>query len=263
MLNRILSAALLVSLLLTGITGISIAGSPASTPSTVTPIIVNPLKSPSFWLTTAFIAGGAVLLYNKDDEIKNWVQKKRNGTTDRLAAVGDIFGNGAYTLPPLCLMYLYGHYTGDVKLIRTGVLGVESFVVAGALTTGLKYATHRGRPTEAESFGNFNGFGFSSHDVSFPSGHATSAFAVATVIATQYGDHIAVPIMAYSLAGLTAAARLNDNAHWASDVFVGSAIGYLTAKMLIRIDNIKSAKKLEVAPVLYGRNLGLSLTYRF
>jgi membrane-associated phospholipid phosphatase len=160
-------------------------------------------------------------------------------------------------------MYLYGHYTGDVKLIKTGFLGIESFVVAGALTTGLKYAVHRGRPTEAESFGNFNGAGFSSQDVSFPSGHATSAFAVATVIATQYGDHIAVPIIAYSLASLTAAARLNDNAHWASDVFVGSAIGYFTAKTLIKIDNNKSTSKVEVAPALYGRNVGLSLTYKF
>ena len=65
-----------------------------------------------------------------------------------------------------------------------------------------------------------------SKGTSFPSGHATAAFAVATVMARRYGQHKWVPWVAYGVAGLISISRVPNMAHFPSDVFLGAALGY-------------------------------------
>lgn len=57
---------------------------------------------------------------------------------------------------------------------------------------------------------------------SFPSGHTTTAFAFAGVVGIEHPDW-AIP--AYALAGLVGFSRINDNAHYLHDVFMGATIG--------------------------------------
>jgi membrane-associated phospholipid phosphatase len=61
---------------------------------------------------------------------------------------------------------------------------------------------------------------------SFPSGHATNAFALATVIANEYKDRPLVRWGAYGVAGLVGVSRFTGRRHFLSDVVVGGAIGY-------------------------------------
>jgi len=68
---------------------------------------------------------------------------------------------------------------------------------------------------------------------SFPSGHTTGAFAAATVFATEYRQKPLIPILSYSAATLIGLSRLTDNKHWATDVFVGAALGYLSGKQVV------------------------------
>lgn len=68
-------------------------------------------------------------------------------------------------------------------------------------------------------------------DMGMPSGHTTTAFAVATVFADQYGEESKyIPVIAYGLATLTAWSRVYDNSHWASDVFIGAIVGHSQRK---------------------------------
>jgi hypothetical protein len=68
----------------------------------------------------------------------------------------------------------------------------------------------------------------------FPSGHTATAFSIATVFATQYSDIKAVPILCYSAATAVGISRLTEHEHWASDVFVGALIGYLSGKQVVQ-----------------------------
>jgi hypothetical protein len=62
---------------------------------------------------------------------------------------------------------------------------------------------------------------------SFPSGHAISAWSVATVIAEEYGPrHPAVRYGAYALATAVGISRYTGRKHFLSDVLAGSAMGY-------------------------------------
>ncbi|MFW6269745.1 MAG: phosphatase PAP2 family protein, partial [Bacillota bacterium] len=65
---------------------------------------------------------------------------------------------------------------------------------------------------------------------SFPSGHATGSFATATVLANHYPE---LGKFAYTWASLVAISRMYEDAHWFSDVVVGSAIGYFTARQTL------------------------------
>ena len=63
---------------------------------------------------------------------------------------------------------------------------------------------------------------------------STAAFAAATVFAREYKDHLWVPILSYSAATLIGLSRITENAHWASDVFAGAALGYVTGLQVVR-----------------------------
>ncbi len=82
---------------------------------------------------------------------------------------------------------------------------------------------------------------------SFPSGHTTVAFAAATVFAMEYKDTKWAPILAYSASSLIGLSRIMQNAHWASDVLVGAALGFLCGRQVVnnyhRYAKLENAKK--------------------
>src|SRR5262249_35174514 len=91
----------------------------------------------------------------------------------------------------------------------------------------LKEAVGRSRPYEspndAARFHPFSGH------TSFPSGHATVAFAAASAIECESPARWA-PWIAYPAAGMLAWSRVHDRLHWTSDVVAGGAIGIWTAR---------------------------------
>ncbi len=62
---------------------------------------------------------------------------------------------------------------------------------------------------------------------SFPSGHASAAFAAATLIDRNSGHALGIP--AYALAAATAVSRVEARRHFPSDVLAGAALGVASA----------------------------------
>lgn len=119
--------------------------------------------------------------------------------------------------------YVVGKFAGNDHAKETGLLGLEALGHAQVAVFAIKELTNRERPINGRG-------GFWEGGNAFPSGHVTSAFAVATVFAYEYRDHIAVPITAYSLASVIAASRSAARQHWASDIFVGGALGFMVGR---------------------------------
>ncbi len=204
--------------------------------------IKNILSSPSHWqgsnwIKASLIAGVTVGLYSQDQKIQDWAQENRSAASDSISKFAKPFGDGRYTLPALGAFYLYGHLLGDEKAQRTALLSLKSFVISGLFVQVLKFAGHRHRPSSKDPHNTWDGPSFSTSNLSFPSGHASSAFAIATVIASEYRDKAFVPPLAYGIATLTALSRVNDNDHWASDVFFAAVIGYFTAKAVVALNS--------------------------
>jgi membrane-associated phospholipid phosphatase len=119
-------------------------------------------------------------------------------------------------------LYLTGRATHNDHLRETGLLSAEALIDSGILVTALKTASQRQRPPIDNSSGEFFDGGSS-----FPSGHAISAWSLATVIAQEYGHHRPlVQIGAYGLASAVSFSRYTGRNHFLSDVLVGSAMGY-------------------------------------
>jgi membrane-associated phospholipid phosphatase len=134
----------------------------------------------------------------------------------------------------LTFVMIAGGYVGhDQHMIDTGFDALEASVFAGGIVTpAIKDVVGRARPIAdlgKHSFHPFNNGVFQS----FPSGHATSAFAIATAISDQYSDHPVVPVIAYTLATSVAFARVYDQAHYPSDVIAGALIGRAMAKSIV------------------------------
>ncbi len=119
-------------------------------------------------------------------------------------------------------MYLSGRATHNERLRETGLLAGEALIDGELLGRALKTASQRQRPSVDHSSGEFFDGGSS-----FPSGHAISAWSLATVIAQEYGHRRPlVQIGAYGLATAVSLSRFTGRNHFLSDVLVGSAMGY-------------------------------------
>jgi membrane-associated phospholipid phosphatase len=118
-------------------------------------------------------------------------------------------------------------------LTETGFLSMEALAHSQLIGLGIKEMTQRERPVNVT--GSVDRVGFWNGGVSFPSGHATGSFAVATVVAYEYGgQHIAVPIIGFTLASIVSASRVSGRQHWVSDVFVGSALGFMEGRYIYK-----------------------------
>jgi membrane-associated phospholipid phosphatase len=125
-------------------------------------------------------------------------------------------------------MFLWGHFTSNDQERETGLLSGEAAIDALLDTEVLKYAFGRERPFTGNDRGQFFQGGSS-----FPSEHSSVSWAIASVIAHEYPGPL-TEFLAYGLAGGVGAARLVGHEHFATDVLVGSAIGWYTGRQVFR-----------------------------
>lgn len=126
-------------------------------------------------------------------------QAVSNKTWDDLSTVGSVGLMGVALATPS----LRGDWAG------TGQAGLSLGLAAGLATLG-KAAFPEQRPDRSD-------------DKSFPSGHASLAFASATTLYRRYGWEMGFP--AYAVATFTGAARVAARKHHWWDVVVGGAVG--------------------------------------
>jgi hypothetical protein len=107
---------------------------------------------------------------------------------------------------------------------------LEASAFTAVSTEVLKFSLGRQRPNETADPDDW----FASGD-SFPSMHSSLAFAIGTVFAESGNDRYRWirRTLGYGVAGATAYARLDHNAHWASDVLAGAALGLSTARFTL------------------------------
>jgi membrane-associated phospholipid phosphatase len=135
--------------------------------------------------------------------------------------------------------YLVGRVRKDSYAEHTALLGAQAVADVEIPNVVLRTSMRRLRPADVPMNGNFSDTWFDAGTNplkakgSFASGHAASAFAVATVVARRYSHHRWVPYVAYGTAGLLAFSRVSTSAHFLSDTFFGSAMGYAVGRFVV------------------------------
>jgi membrane-associated phospholipid phosphatase len=130
----------------------------------------------------------------------------------------------------------------DDRLIRNACVTLAAATLDFGITTALKYSINRDRPfitypdIKKKSDGG---------SPSFPSGHTSGAFSVATSLSLAYPRwYIVAP--AYTWAGTVGYSRMHLGVHYPSDVFIGALVGsgsaYLTYRINQKLLNSKNQK---------------------
>jgi membrane-associated phospholipid phosphatase len=177
--------------------------------------------------------GGAVLLVGglmlADETIDREFVQNRSRFTDRVSDATTSLG-GAWASNVGVAYLVVGYVARDWDLRETGREALEAGVLSHLLDKWiLKRAFGRERPLESNGETAFHPG--SSHD-SFPSGHATQAFSLASVVAMRAKGWL-VPTIAYTAATLVAFDRVNDRVHFTSDVAAGAVLGTAVGRFLV------------------------------
>jgi membrane-associated phospholipid phosphatase len=214
------------------------------------------------WLGFAAVAGTGILLFTQDDRIRDLLQDQENrgGTADDIGSFIRPFGKGGALFGLLAGTYLTGELLDRDSLRRTALMGLQSWLTAGTIVTGIKLLSGRSRPNTGLPKDDIKPLAFSKRRLSFPSGDTASAFAVATIIAGRTRN-LGIDILAYSVAGLVGFYRMYDDKHWMSDVFVGAVIGYAVGRKIQSLHRARArpgSARLSLSPFPGGMTLSLS-----
>jgi len=194
-----------------------------------------------------------------DEDIDMAVQRRRSDSTNHVADATTSFGGGNGTEAALVAIGA-GLVFHSPDLRDTGREALEASILT-ALVENLVIKPLVGRERPYQSNGE-NNFDFASSNSSFPSGHTTQAFAIASVVAARSRGWV-VPTVAYTLASLVAYDRLNDHVHFASDVFAGAVFGTVVGKYIVHKHEREAVgapetSSLDVVPIRNGLAARLS-----
>jgi len=169
--------------------------------------------------------------------------KDKNSVRDALPAAALIAGTWATA-----------GYLGDSDGYRETWRLVEAGVFSTVTGEVLTRAGGRERPDATTSPNQWRKNGDS-----FPSVHASAAFAIGMTFAESGNDEYRWirRIVGYGVAGGTAYVRVKNNVHWLSDTVAGAALGIATARFVLNRENGGSHPEIAFQP----QKDGWMLTY--
>jgi membrane-associated phospholipid phosphatase len=124
-------------------------------------------------------------------------------------------------------IWLYGAKTEHRHARETGELELETLINTFLIYTPMQLIAGRQRPGEGDGKGDF--LKHHSVNTSFPGGHAMFTWAMASVLADEYPKPWA-RVLSYGAAFTVTFTRFMAQDHWASDMFLGSALGIAIAE---------------------------------
>lgn len=169
----------------------------------------------STWTLLGVGAAAALATHPADHYVERHVVG--NNTAENVFKLGKWVGSAEVEVGTAVGLWAIGRYVvaparDEPRANKVSHLGfdlIRAQILSQALVQGIKYSVRRDRPT--------------GECCAFPSGHAATAFAVASVLERHLGYRASWP----ALVGATyvATSRLVDNRHFLSDVMFGAAVG--------------------------------------
>lgn len=180
-------------------------------------------------IKTFFIS--SLLLIFFDNSIRSGLEYIKYQPIQEIMGWLSLLGKGwVQAIPCLLLLGAGIIKKQDGKMKETGIRTLYGLILSGFFAQGIKHLIGRPRPAIMDESGIMLGPTFASGFDSFPSGHATSAFAFASILSSFYPS---MRFFLYAYAILVSFSRVYIEAHFFSDVIAGIALGLWTGWIFI------------------------------
>lgn len=191
------------------------------------------------WGKLGLVSISAIMIMQTDESIRNETLKDRTYYYSFPIEFGRIWGEPYTTASISALFALSGVINSNNANKKIAFEVIQSLAFSGSITMLSKMILGRARPYNNKGAFTYQHFNFIEDDYwSFPSGHTTAAFSLSTILAKNSKSDL-VKAIVYLPALLTAFSRVYQDFHWASDVFLGAAVGYFTAVWIHKQHDIK------------------------
>jgi hypothetical protein len=159
----------------------------------------------------------------------SWISKQVPDKPNQIKRSKDVSNYAVFSLIGIGGgSFLLGHMTNNDHLRETGLLTGEAAIDSTAAAYFFKEIAQRPRPYQGNGHGSFFQGG-----TSFPSEHAAIAWSIASLWAHEYPGKFS-QILAYGLASTVTLTRVTGQQHFASDAFIGSALGWYFGRSVYR-----------------------------
>jgi len=187
---------------------------------------------------------GVIHIWDEDIKEQFSIQNGSSSVGKAASALGSLY----FVAPVVGGLLLAGNRSQNNRFNSFTYSLAQGLVIDQGINQGLKFAIGRPRPDK-------------SNDQSFPSGHASTSFMIATVLQRYYGWKAG--ILGYGVASFIGIARVRENKHWASDVTAGATLGYIVGNSVCRRTGISiRGAKFSIAPTvdLANRRVGVLIS---
>ncbi len=183
----------------------------------------------SDWLKLGIILSASYGIMHADEAIRTEIQTNQQMRGTIPIEFGRKWGEPVASGLIVGFLLLHDAVTDNKKNRNTAFEIIQSQFYAGSVDQLLKIGFSRARPYMEKGAFDFSPVQIDDDFWSYPSGHTTMAFALSTTLAQNVNSDL-MKIVCFIPAFMTAYARMYEDKHWASDVFVGAFLGYFTAK---------------------------------
>ena len=211
--------------------------------------IYRTLEKPFYWgaddfYKLALITAGTAFLTRIDNQFNNELISNRSITDKPLFEAAEFYGRNTTLIFSALGFTATGIIIDDPEISIMGVELLESFLIVETLSNLLKNSFGRSRPYLNVGSDIYNMFDpIDNSQKSFPSGHTIMAFTISSVISS----HIKNPWLKTAVfipAMLTGVQRMYSQNHWASDVFLGAAIGYFIGQSITSLHGYNEKERV-------------------
>lgn len=141
---------------------------------------------------------------------------------------GDWIGEGSHLIGMSVVLLAVGWFLSKPTFKSTGIETLLAHGIAALVSNGLKHLVGRPRPKFVHSGAWQIAPSWASGWDSFPSGHTTASFAIATVLAKRFP---AFGPLCFGVAAFVALSRVLRGSHFPTDVFGGAVLGVLSGSL--------------------------------
>ena len=182
-------------------------------------------------LALSILAAAFMELVRLDLPLARFLRSLHVPWLERVGDTAGTLGSGAALVAFSAVLLAVGHLYRRPVMRHAGFYSLVAHGISALLAQALKHGIGRPRPRLMHADAGFGWHpSFQAGLDSFPSGHASASFALATVLARYFPAFAAV---VYGVAGLIAVSRVVRGSHYPTDVLGGVYLGLVVGHLIL------------------------------